>query len=355
MPDSTPKRILVVDDEALVLMALKETLESAGFLVETCSSPLEALKKLSTSDEFPTVISDQRMPDMTGLEFLQKVRCLYPHTARILITGVLRLNTVVEAINQGEIFRFLAKPWLREELIATAENAHQHYLTSRRNETHQAKLEKVNDALASSNRELESQLSRLNEAHKNLDQEHITLSQNFDRSLESWSKMLENYMPSLAAESNQAVELSERLIAQSKLSPRDARILKISARLKNIGYLHVPRPIIENFRSNKAATTQADRDTYLKAPILGESLAYFVDELNDVGRTIRAQYERFDGKGYPDGLAGPDLSLPARYLAIITAFVEHPGPPSNTIAHLRTLSGSTLCPTTLDNFLEVIE
>ncbi|MFW6354627.1 MAG: response regulator, partial [Verrucomicrobiota bacterium] len=62
MSDLPPKRILVVDDEALVLMALRETLESAGFLVDACNSPTEALAKLKTQS-YATVISDQRMPD----------------------------------------------------------------------------------------------------------------------------------------------------------------------------------------------------------------------------------------------------------------------------------------------------
>src|SRR5690606_20483217 len=97
MADLPEKRILVVDDEPLVLMALRETLESAGFKVDACNSPVTALEQLRTR-EYPTVISDQRMPDMTGLEFLQEVRRMYPRTARILITGVLRLNTVVDAI-----------------------------------------------------------------------------------------------------------------------------------------------------------------------------------------------------------------------------------------------------------------
>lgn len=353
MSEIPDKRILVVDDEALVLMALRETLESAGFTVDTCNNPREALEKLRTSEEYPTVISDQRMPEMTGLEFLQEVRRLYPLTARILITGVLRLNTVVDAINQGEIFRFLAKPWLREELIATVENAHQHYLLQRRNTHLQAELEQVNDALSASNRELAGQLDRLNAAHKNLDQEHITLSQNFDRSLTAWGKMLESYMPSLAGETSQIVELCDRIIEQTPMSAREARILKVSARLKNIGYLHVARDIIEKHRRDPANTTAEERDAYQKAPVFGESLAYFVDELNDVGQTIRAQYERFDGTGYPDGLAGENISLPASILAVATAFVESPHSHSRAIESIVEQSGSAYSPAAVEAFLKV--
>ncbi|MFP4283247.1 MAG: response regulator [Opitutales bacterium] len=354
MSDLPPKRILVVDDEALVLMALRETLESAGFLVDACNSPTEALAKLKTQS-YATVISDQRMPDMTGLEFLQEVRRLYPETARILITGVLRLNTVVDAINQGEIFRFLAKPWLREELIATAENAYQHYLLHRRNANLQDELEKANTALLSSNRELETQLHKLNRAHQNLDQEHFTLSQNFDRSLKAWHKMLDTYLPLLAEETEQVVKLCDRIIEQADMDPKQARILKVSAWLKNIGYLHVHRELILRYRRDPSDLSPAELEAFRRAPLLGESLAYFVDELKEVGKTIRAQYERIDGKGYPDGLAGDLIPRPARLLAVVAFFVESQESRARTLEQILELSGSAFCPDAVRLFLRAAE
>lgn len=350
MSDLPTKRVLIVDDEPLVLMALRETLESAGFAVDACSSPLQALEKLRES-EYPTVISDQRMPEMNGLDFLQEVRRQYPQTARILITGVLRLNTVVDAINQGQIFRFLAKPWLREELIATAENAYQHYLLQKRNTNLQTELREVNQALMSSNQELELQLHKLNRAHQHLDQEHLTLSQNFDRSLKAWNKMLESYLPLLAEETEQLVELFSRVIEHSEMTPKDARILKVSAWLKNIGYLHVSRDIILRYRDNPESLSEPELNTYRQAPIRGESLAYFVDELTEVGRTIRAQYERIDGTGYPDGLAGDLIPPPARMLAVGSFFVESRESPSRTLERILELSGSAFCPDAVRLFL----
>ncbi len=350
MSDLPTKRVLIVDDEPLVLMALRETLESAGFAVDACSSPTQALERLK-DQEYPTVISDQRMPDMSGLDFLQEVRRQYPQTARILITGVLRLNTVVDAINQGQIFRFLAKPWLREELIATAENAYQHYLLQKRNTNLQSELREVNEALMASNQELELQLHKLNRAHQNLDQEHFTLSQNFDRSLKAWNKMLETYLPLLAEETELLVELCDRVIEHAEMAPRDARILKVSAWLKNIGYLHVSRDIILRFRENPEDLTEAELTAYRQAPVHGESLAYFVDELKEVGRTIRAQYERLDGQGYPDGLAGDLIAPPARLLAVGTFFVESRESHSRTLEHILELSGKAFCPDAVRLFL----
>jgi response regulator RpfG family c-di-GMP phosphodiesterase len=354
MPELPAKRILIVDDEPLVLMALRETLESAGFAVDACSSPTEGLKKIR-EHEFPTVISDQRMPEMTGLEFLQEVRRFSPQTARILITGVLRLNTVVDAINQGEIFRFLAKPWLREELIATAENAYQHYLLQRRNTNLQSELQEVNQALHNTNQELERQLHKLNRAHQDLDQEHFTLSQNFDRSLKAWSKMLEAYLPLLAEETRRAVTLCDRIVEIAEMNPKEARILKVSAWLKNIGYLHVHRDIIVKYREDPDSLTETELHAYRQAPIHGESLAYFVDELKEVGRTIRAQYERIDGQGYPDELAGDLIAPPARLLAIVAFFVESTVSRARTLEKIVNESGKAFCPDAVRLFLKAAE
>lgn len=354
MSELPAKRILIVDDEPLVLMALRETLESAGFEVDACSSPTAGLEKVRAR-EYPTVISDQRMPEMTGLEFLQEVRRLTPETARILITGVLRLNTVVDAINQGEIFRFLAKPWLREELIATAENAYQHFILQRRNSNLQSELEEVNQALMNSNRQLESQLHKLNRAHQDLDQEHFTLSQNFDRSLKAWSKMLEAYLPLLSEETRRAVELCDRIVEIAEMDPKEARILKVSSWLKNIGYLHVHRDIIIQYREDPKSLSENDLSAYRQAPINGESLAYFVDELKEVGRTIRAQYERIDGQGYPDGLAGDLIPPPARLLAIIAFFVESTASRARTLEQIVENSGKAFCPDAVRLFLKAAE
>lgn len=354
MSDLPAKRILIVDDEPLVLMALRETLESAGFEVDACGSPTQGLARVR-EHEYPTVISDQRMPEMTGLEFLQEVRRLTPQTARILITGVLRLNTVVDAINQGEIFRFLAKPWLREELIATAENAYQHFLLQRRNTNLQSELQEVNHALMNSNNELERQLHKLNRAHKDLDQEHFTLSQNFDRSLKAWTKMLEAYLPLLAEETQRAVALTDRVIEFAEMDPKEVRILKVSAWLKNIGYLHVHRDIIIKFREDPGSLSENDLLAYQQAPIHGESLAYFVDELKEVGRTIRSQYERIDGGGYPDGLAGDLIAPPARMLAIVTYFVESTASRARTLEQILNESGKAFCPDAVRLFLKAAQ
>src|SRR6185369_8796100 len=160
--------ILVVDDEPVVLTALKVTLEREGFPVVACTSPVKALSVLSERD-FAVIISDQRMPEMMGLDFLIESRRTRPHASRILITAVLALPTIVDAINKGEIFRFIAKPWLREELIATVRNAVQRHELVTRNEALQAETQKLNAQLRQANVALEAQVKDLEKQRQYLD------------------------------------------------------------------------------------------------------------------------------------------------------------------------------------------
>src|SRR5882724_1659824 len=113
--------ILIVDDEEIVLVALRDTLLAEGYQVVASPHAVHALSVLK-EQEFAVVITDQQMPMVTGLEFLTQVKQTQPDATRVLITAVLNLGTVIDAINKGEIYRFVVKPWLREELLATVKN-----------------------------------------------------------------------------------------------------------------------------------------------------------------------------------------------------------------------------------------
>ncbi len=108
---------LVVDDEEIVLVALRETLRQLGLDVTATTDPVEALTVLR-SQPFSLIVSDHQMPRLTGLELLLEARQIQPRASRILVTAVLNVGTVIEAINRAEICRFLLKPWQREELVA---------------------------------------------------------------------------------------------------------------------------------------------------------------------------------------------------------------------------------------------
>ena len=107
--------ILIVDDEVNILHSLSRVLRAEEREIHTASSAPEALEKLKGLHGTDLVISDNKLPDISGIDFLIKVKQLYPDSLRILITGYPDLESVIRAINNGQVYRFITKPWDNEE------------------------------------------------------------------------------------------------------------------------------------------------------------------------------------------------------------------------------------------------
>jgi response regulator RpfG family c-di-GMP phosphodiesterase len=137
--------ILYVDDEENNLFSFKATFR-IKYQVFTALSGDEALKILDAS-KVHIIITDQRMPEMTGVEFLEKVLEKFPDPMRILLTGYADMGAVVDAVNKGKIFHYLAKPWDEEELDLTINRAYAKYLEKAALKDMNEKLEVSNDQL----------------------------------------------------------------------------------------------------------------------------------------------------------------------------------------------------------------
>ena len=209
-PTYTKPPILIVDDEPIVLAALKETLLREHYDVVATNSPAQALDILHQR-QFAVIISDHRMPEMTGLEFLVEAKKLQPQTSRILITAVLSLPTIIDSINKGEIFRFLAKPWLREELTATVKNAVQRYELVTQNTQLQSETTQLNTRLADANRALEAQVRQLEQQTVALDRANASLETNFDKSLDLVYRILNTYDPLLGNQIKVVTDICKKM------------------------------------------------------------------------------------------------------------------------------------------------
>lgn len=117
--------ILYVDDEQNNLVSFKATFR-IKYNVHTAISGEDAIKILRTNP-IDIIITDQRMPNMTGVEFLESILDEYPDPMRILLTGYADLNAVIDAVNKGKIFHYLTKPWNEEELDLTIKRAFEVY------------------------------------------------------------------------------------------------------------------------------------------------------------------------------------------------------------------------------------
>jgi response regulator RpfG family c-di-GMP phosphodiesterase len=118
--------ILCVDDEANILNALKRLLRKESYRLLTCGSGREGLTLLA-QNEVHVVISDQRMPEMSGSEFLRQVNERYPHIIRIILTGYTEVDTITKSINEGHIYKFFLKPWNDQHLTLEIRQALEQY------------------------------------------------------------------------------------------------------------------------------------------------------------------------------------------------------------------------------------
>ncbi|MCK9379480.1 MAG: EAL domain-containing protein [Sulfuritalea sp.] len=118
--------LLLVDDEPSVLSSLKRLLRRENYRILTATSGEEAMVQLA-EHEVGVIITDQRMPGMSGTDLLARVRTMHPKAVRMVLSGYTGLDSLTEAINRGEIYKFLTKPWEEKELIATVRDAFRHY------------------------------------------------------------------------------------------------------------------------------------------------------------------------------------------------------------------------------------
>ncbi len=348
----SPATILIVDDEPVVLTALKFTLEREGFHIVACNSPLKALTILAERD-FAVIISDQRMPEMLGLDFLVESRRLRPHASRILITAVLALPTIVDAINKGEIFRFVAKPWLREELVATVRNAVQRHDLVTHNVVLQAETQSLNTRLREANAALENKVQDLEQQRQRLDAANRGLAENYENSLELCRRILTTYDPILGGQAKALVEFANQMSATDSFTEAERHALRAAAWLCDLGLIGVPREMLRAFRSKTDQLTDRERMMMHSHPIYGQTLAALVDTRAEVGEVVRAHHERYDGRGYPDGLAGNSIPWPARCLAVAVGFVESGLTKAAAIDNLLAKSGSHYDPEAVRLFLKV--
>lgn len=155
-----PRPILIVDDEEIVLVALRDTLLREGYTVVSSPHAVHALSVLE-EQQFSVVISDQQMPMVSGLDFLAQVRQMQPDATRILITAVLNISTLIDAVNKAEIYRFVVKPWAREELLAAVKGAVERYEFVSKNSALLSQALAANQELTRLNLSLREQITRL--------------------------------------------------------------------------------------------------------------------------------------------------------------------------------------------------
>jgi diguanylate cyclase (GGDEF)-like protein/PAS domain S-box-containing protein len=162
---SRQRTLLLVDDEENIVAALRRVLRVEGWLVLSASSAEQALQ-LMALHEVDVILSDQRMPGMTGVELLRRARQLYPDTIRLVLSGYTELQSITDAINEGAIYKFLAKPWDDEQLRTHLREAFALKEMADQNRRLDREVQAANRELAELNGRLQSLLSAQREQNE---------------------------------------------------------------------------------------------------------------------------------------------------------------------------------------------
>ena len=156
------RTLLLVDDEENILSSLTRLLRRDGYKIFRAAGGKEGLKVLAEQD-IGVIITDQRMPEMTGVEFLYEVKQIYPDTVRIVLSGYTELKSVTDAINEGAIYKFLTKPWDDELLQKNIAEAFERYEMKMENIRLADELKSVNESLEKANKILSQNVEKKTE------------------------------------------------------------------------------------------------------------------------------------------------------------------------------------------------
>lgn len=307
--------ILLVDDEISVIKALQRLFRKEGYEILTASNGQEALEQLKTMKKrVSLIISDQRMPGMTGVQFLEASKKILPKTIRFLLTGYADINAVIDAINKGGIHRYLIKPWQDNDLIQQVRDGLEQYELILENKRLLVLVNKRNKELNALNRQLEQ---KVEERSKEIIKKNKEIESSFYNTVRAFASLLEIHAPALAGHGTRVALQSREMGQLLDLSEKEITHIEIAALLHDIGKLGFPQHLMD-YRENK--WTLEERALYEKHPEEGQNIVRFINNLDHVGLLIRSHHEWYDGRGYPDQLSEEWIPMGSRIIAVADAY-----------------------------------
>ncbi|MBI4681678.1 MAG: response regulator [Nitrospirae bacterium] len=312
-----PMEILFVDDEKNVLYSLRRLFMDEDYEILVANSGEEALEILKANPNIGLIVSDQRMPGLTGVDFLEKAKEIVPDALRILLTGYADINAVADAINRGGAYRYVTKPWKDEELVQVIGEAAQHYSLRKENKRLNEIVKKQNLELKKWNSQLEffvqEQTLEIQKKNKELEGLNENLKKNFKNSIRAFSSLLELRDRKTGSHSKNVAELSVKIARNMNLSVKDTETIAVAALLHDIGKIGIPDTLL--LRDFDDMDKEAKKE-YMQHPVRGQAAVDSVEDLRPAGILIRHHHEWFNGHGYPDGLSGGKIPAGARIIAV---------------------------------------
>ncbi len=289
------ERFLVVDDDPSITEVLRRVLESMGHPVTVHNDPLEAAQET----DFDLVLTDFMMPNLNGVELLGVLRAKRPDAVRLLITAANDFRVAIEAVNRGEVFRIIGKPWQLHDLRFGLQQAVDYYRLVQENRRLTKELAQRNEGLATLNAMLEQQVvERTNGL------------------LEGMIRALDYRDTETQWHSWRVAKFTRRIAEAAGLAGDMLMHIEQGALLHDIGKIGVR----DNILLKPGPLSPDEWVEMRKHPEMGYRMLANIPYLQDAAQIVYSHQERFDGRGYPRALKGEEIVIGARIFCIADTF-----------------------------------
>jgi len=335
-----PKRILVVDDEPTLRSAIARFLSNQGFAVESAESGPEALEKLKAGG-YSLMLLDIRMPGMSGLDVVPEAIDIDPDLAILMLTGLADATSAAICMQRGAM-DYLTKPIELNDLRKAIDRA------LRRRDT-QIQSREISAWLKEEVQRRTAEVERERQR-----QQQLTVA-----TLEALVNALEAKSPWLSGHSARVAALAATIAAHMELPDDDVEYIRMAGRLHDLGMIGIRESIL-----HKAGKLTSEEFEHVKQHVLiGSQILSPLGHLGPIASFIRSHHECWNGKGYPDGLAGSDIPLGARVICATEVFdaLTTPRPyqkklaPDDAVNCMRQLAGKVVDPSVLDALTGAVE
>ena len=313
--------VLFVDDEQEVLRAIERTCHTQEWITICVRNGAKALE-LMRSQPIDVVVSDMRMPEMNGAELVSRIADEFPETVCILISGFSDLGETINAINSGNIRAYIAKPWNNEQLKLAVRNCLDY---KRLNEERrglqiltQHQNKKLNDLNSSLEVKVASRTNDLRKAIGTLDRVNQELEQAHTDSIKVFSNLFELRVGN-AKHGRQVSDLTGFLADQLKVNPQTRKQIIMAALLHDIGSIGLTD---REIRAEIPTLSPDETANYRRHPAIGAGLLMGIESFSEAAAIIRGHHERFDGKGFPDGLMAGEIPLGSRIISLVSDYFD---------------------------------
>nr|MBL8410449.1 response regulator [Dechloromonas sp.] len=317
MSDNSNLTLLFVDDEPGILSSLRRLFRPQGYrilIAESGQAGLDILEK----ENVDLVISDMRMPEMDGATFLKNVRQRWPNVVRILLTGYADITSTVSAINEGEIYRYISKPWDDNEIVQVVNDA----LERRRLQDENRRLSELtlrqNEELKELNAGLEQKVNeRTAEVRVALNE----LKKTFLATVQVFAGMVElrsgQVGTHLSGHGRRVADQARNVAQRLGLSDAEVQTVMLAGLLHDVGKIGLPDGLLDKPFNT---LTLEHRALVMKHPVVGQNILMSVEKLRDCALLVRHHHELYDGSGFPDHLAGMAIPMGSRILAVVNEY-----------------------------------